>query len=62
MREGEREREREGERVREGERERERWSCVVELRGKEVYREAETKDGGRKRWRRQWGRSAKHGR
>ena len=23
--------------------------------GKEVHREAETKDGGRKRWRRQWG-------
>ena len=30
--------------------------------GKEVHREAETKDGGRKRWRRQWGRSGKHGR
>ena len=26
-------------------------SCVVELRGKEVLREAETKDGVRKRWR-----------
>ena len=37
-------------------------SCVVERRGKEVLREAETKDGGRKRWRRQWGRSGKHGR
>ena len=34
-----------------------RWrrSCVEERRGKEVHREAETKDGGRKRWRRQWG-------
>ena len=30
--------------------------------GKEVLREAETKDGGRNRWRRQWGRSEKHGR
>ena len=30
--------------------------------GKEVHREAETKDGERKRWRRQWGRSGKHGR
>ena len=30
--------------------------------GKEVLREAETKDGGRKRWRRQWGRRGKHGR
>ena len=29
-------------------------SCVVERRGKEVLREAETKDGGRNRWRRQW--------
>ena len=28
--------------------------------GKEVHREAETKDGGRKMWRRQWGRSGKH--
>ena len=28
----------------------------------EVHREAEMKDGGRKRWRRQWGRSGKHGR
>ena len=28
----------------------------------EVHREAETKDGGRRRWRRQWGRSGKHGR
>ena len=26
-------------------------SCVVERRGKEVLREVETKDGGRKRWR-----------
>ena len=32
-----------------------RRSCVEEHRGKEVHREAETKDGGRKRWRRQWG-------
>ena len=30
--------------------------------GKEVHREAETKDGRRKRWRTQWGRSGKHGR
>ena len=30
--------------------------------GEEVHREAETKDGGRKRWRRQWVRSGKHGR
>ena len=30
-------------------------SCVVERRGKEVLREAEIKDGGQKRWRRQWG-------
>ena len=30
--------------------------------GKEIHREAETKDDGRKRWRRQWGRSGKHGR
>ena len=37
-------------------------SCVVERRGKEVHREAETKDGGRKRWRRQWDISGKHGR
>ena len=35
---------------------------MVERRGKEVLREAETKDGGQKRWRRQWGRSGKHGR
>ena len=28
--------------------------------GKEVHREAETKDGGRKRWRRQWGKRGKH--
>ena len=28
---------------------------MAERRGKEVHREAETKDGGRKRWRRQWG-------
>ena len=35
---------------------------VAERRGKEVHREAETKDGGRKRWRRQWGRRGKHGR
>ena len=34
---------------------------MVERRGKEVHREAETKDGGRKRWRRQRGRSGKHG-
>ena len=27
-----------------------------------VHREAETKDGGRKRWRRQLGRSGEHGR
>ena len=41
-----------------------RWrsSCVAERRGKEVLREAETNDGGRKGWRRQWGRSGKHGR
>ena len=30
--------------------------------GKEVHREAETKEGGRKGWRRQLGRSGKHGR
>ena len=35
---------------------------MVERRGKEVLREAETKDGGRKRSRRQWGSSGKHGR
>ena len=29
---------------------------------KEEHREAKTKDGGRKRWRRQWWRSGKHGR
>ena len=28
---------------------------MAERRGKEVHREAETKDGGRNRWRRQWG-------
>ena len=28
---------------------------MVERRGKDVHREAETKDGGRKRWRMQWG-------
>ena len=28
---------------------------MVERRGKEVHREAESKDGGRKRRRRQWG-------
>ena len=39
-----------------------RRSCVVERRGTEVHREAETKDGGRKRRRKQWGRSWKHGR
>ena len=38
-----------------------RRSCVVGRRGKEVPREAETKVGGRKRWRRQWGRNGKHG-
>ena len=37
-----------------------RRNCVAERRGKEVHREAETKDGGRKRWRRQWGRSGMH--
>ena len=31
-------------------------SCVVERRGKE----ADSNDGGRKRWRGQWGRSGKH--
>ena len=36
-----------------------RRSCVVERRGKGVRREAETKDGRRKRWRRQWGRRGK---
>ena len=35
--------------------------CGRTSRGKEVHREAETKDGGRKRWRRQWWRSGKHG-
>ena len=35
-------------------------SCEVEHRGKEVHREAETMDGGRKRRRRQCGRSGKH--
>ena len=39
-----------------------RRSCVAERRGKVVHREAEIKDGGRKRWRRQWERSGKHGR
>ena len=34
----------------------------VAERRKAVHREAETKDGGLKRWRRQWGRSEKHGR
>ena len=29
--------------------------------GKQVLREAESKYGGQKRWRRQWGRSGKHG-
>ena len=38
-----------------------RSSCVVECWGKEVHREAERSDGGRKRWRRQWGRSGIHG-
>ena len=33
-----------------------RRSCVLERRGKEVHREAETEDDGRKRWRMQWGR------
>ena len=28
---------------------------MVKRRGNEVHREAETKDGGRKMWRRQWG-------
>ena len=28
---------------------------MVERRRKEVHREAETKDRGRKKWRRQWG-------
>ena len=28
---------------------------MAERRGKEVHREAETNDGGWKRWRRQWG-------
>ena len=28
---------------------------MVERRGKEVHREAEIMDDGRKRWRRQWG-------
>ena len=28
---------------------------MAQRRGKEVHREAETKDGGRKRWQRQWG-------
>ena len=32
-----------------------RRSCVVKRRGNEVHREAETKDGGREMWRRQWG-------
>ena len=32
---------------------------MEERRGKEVHREAETKDGGRKRWRSQWGKSGK---
>ena len=27
-----------------------------------LHRKVETKDGGRKRWRRQWGRTGKHGR
>ena len=34
--------------------------CRQLYRGKEVHREAETKDGGRKRWRRQWGKRGKH--
>ena len=37
-------------------------SCVAERRGQAVNREAETKDGGRKRWRRQLGRSGEYGR
>ena len=32
-----------------------RRSCVVDSRGNEVHREAETKEGGQKRWRRQRG-------
>ena len=32
---------------------------MAERRGQEVHREADTNDGGRKRWRRQWGRSEK---
>ena len=34
---------------------------MVERREKEVHREAEPKDGGWKRWQRQWDRSGKHG-
>ena len=30
-------------------------SCVAERRGKDVHREAETKNGGRKMWRMLWG-------
>ena len=37
-----------------------RWSCVEERRGNEVHREAETNDGGRKMWRRQWGKRGNH--
>ena len=39
-----------------------RESHVVECWGNEVYRDAESKDGGRKRWRRRWGISGKQGR
>ena len=28
---------------------------MAECRGKEAHRDEETNDGGRKRWRRQWG-------
>ena len=38
-----------------------RRDCAVDRREKEVHREAETKDGGRKKWGRQWGRTEKHG-
>ena len=34
---------------------------MVECRGKEVHREPETKDGGRMRWRKQWGEAGSMG-
>ena len=39
-----------------------RRSCVAERRGKGGTPRSRNQYGGRKRWRRQWGRSGKHGR